>query len=53
VPGLPPARADVFPVALATLLAVAELGRFEGYRNSLFNLRYGLAAELLAAAPRA
>lgn len=48
IPGLPPARADVFPVALATLLAVAELGGFDRYENSLFNLRYGLAAELLS-----
>jgi exopolyphosphatase/guanosine-5'-triphosphate,3'-diphosphate pyrophosphatase len=48
VPGLPPARADVFPTALATLLAVAELGRFSAYRHSLYNLRWGLAAEELA-----
>ncbi len=48
VPGLPPARADVFPTALATLLAVAELGRFSAYRHSIYNLRWGLAAEELA-----
>jgi exopolyphosphatase/guanosine-5'-triphosphate,3'-diphosphate pyrophosphatase len=48
IPGLPAARADVFPTALATLLAVAELGRFPGFRNSLHNLRYGLADEALA-----
>jgi exopolyphosphatase/guanosine-5'-triphosphate,3'-diphosphate pyrophosphatase len=48
VPGLPPARADVFPTALATLVAVAERGHFTSFRNSLFNLRYGLAAEALA-----
>lgn len=48
IAGLPPARADVFPTALATLIAVAEAGGFDGYGNSLFNLRYGLAAELLA-----
>ncbi len=47
IPGLPAARADVFPTALATLIAVAELGGFDAYRNSLFNLRYGLAAETL------
>lgn len=47
IPGLPPARADVFPVALATLLAIAERAGFDRYENSLFNLRYGLAAELL------
>jgi exopolyphosphatase/guanosine-5'-triphosphate,3'-diphosphate pyrophosphatase len=49
IPGLPSARADVFPVALATLIAVAELGAFSEYRNSLFNLRYGLADEVLRA----
>jgi exopolyphosphatase/guanosine-5'-triphosphate,3'-diphosphate pyrophosphatase len=47
IPGLPPARADVFPTALVTLIALAELGGFDAYRNSLFNLRYGLAAEAL------
>jgi len=47
--GLPPARADVFPAALATLIAVAEFGGFDGYRNSLYNLRFGLAAEALSA----
>jgi exopolyphosphatase / guanosine-5'-triphosphate,3'-diphosphate pyrophosphatase len=48
IAGLPPARADVFPTALATLLAVAELGRFSAYRHSFYNLRWGLAAEELA-----
>ncbi len=46
--GLPPARADVFPTALATLLAVADRGRFSSYRHSFYNLRWGLAAEELA-----
>ena len=49
VPGLPSARADVFPTALATLIAVADRGRFTSFRHSLFNLRFGLAAEALAA----
>jgi len=48
VPGLPPGRADVFPAALATLSALAELGSFPAFRHSLRNLRWGLAAELLA-----
>lgn len=48
VPGLPPARADVFPTALATILAVAEAGGFSEFRHSFYNLRYGLAAELLS-----
>jgi exopolyphosphatase/guanosine-5'-triphosphate,3'-diphosphate pyrophosphatase len=47
VAGLPPPRADVFPTALATVIAVAELGRFDAYQNSVYNLRYGLAAEAL------
>lgn len=47
IPGLPAARADVFPTALVTLIAVAELGRFSSFRNSLYNLRYGLADEAL------
>ena len=47
VPGLPQARADVFPTALATFLAIADAGHFPSFRNSLHNLRYGLAAELL------
>ena len=47
VPGLPPARADVFPAALATILAVASAGGFTTFRHSVYNLRFGLAAELL------
>ena len=47
VPGLPPGRADVFPTALATLIAIAEFGRFTAYQHSFYNLRYGLAAETL------
>ncbi len=47
IPGLPPARADVFPAALATIITVAELGGFAAYHHSLYNLRYGLAADAL------
>jgi exopolyphosphatase/guanosine-5'-triphosphate,3'-diphosphate pyrophosphatase len=47
IAGLPPGRADVFPAALATLIAVADLGGFEAYRHSVYNLRWGLAAEAL------
>jgi len=47
VAGLPSARADVFPTALATLIAVAEAGGFDSFRHSLYNLRFGLAAEAL------
>jgi exopolyphosphatase/guanosine-5'-triphosphate,3'-diphosphate pyrophosphatase len=47
IPGLPAARADVFPTALATVLAVADIGGFNSFLHSFHNLRYGLAAELL------
>ena len=47
IPGLPPARADVFPTALVTLIALAELGGFSAFQSSLCNLRYGIAANLL------
>ena len=50
IPGLPPARADVFPAALATLDAVAEIGAITAFHHSLCNLRYGLAAEALSLA---
>jgi exopolyphosphatase/guanosine-5'-triphosphate,3'-diphosphate pyrophosphatase len=45
IPGLPGARSDVFPAALATLLALAGVGGIEGFRYSIRNLRWGLAAE--------
>lgn len=48
IKGLPAGRADVFPTALATILAVAEVGGFTEFHHSVYNLRYGLAAELLA-----
>lgn len=48
IPGLPPARADVIPAALITLIAIAEAGRIERFHHSLYNLRYGLADEALA-----
>jgi exopolyphosphatase/guanosine-5'-triphosphate,3'-diphosphate pyrophosphatase len=47
VAGLAAARADVFPVALATLVALAEHGGFESYHHSLRNLRWGVAAQIL------
>jgi exopolyphosphatase/guanosine-5'-triphosphate,3'-diphosphate pyrophosphatase len=43
IPGLPPARADVFPAALATVIAIADLGHLRAFRHSLYNLRWGLA----------
>ncbi len=50
IPGLPSARADVFPVALATLVAIAEAGMLTEFRHSFHNLRWGLAAEALGGA---
>ncbi len=47
ISGLPPARADVFPAALATMIALAELGGLDAFLHSFYNLRYGLAAEAL------
>lgn len=47
VPGISAARADVFPTALATLLTVAETGALTAFHHSFYNLRYGLAADLL------
>lgn len=46
-PGLPAARADVFPAALTTLLTLMRLGGFTTARHSFRNLRYGLATRLL------
>ena len=45
VPGLPPPRADIFPTALATLIVLADVAAVPGFRHSLYNLRYGVAAE--------
>ncbi|RXK55977.1 phosphatase [Oleiharenicola lentus] len=47
VPGMPSARADVFPAALTTVVALAELGGFAGFIHSFYNLRWGLASEML------
>jgi len=49
IPGLSSARADVFPAALATLIAVADEGNLTSFQHSFYNLRYGVAAELLGA----
>lgn len=47
VPGLPAARADVFPAALVTMITVADYAHIERFHHSLHNLRWGLAAEAL------
>ncbi|MEI6106159.1 MAG: phosphatase [Opitutae bacterium] len=51
VPGLPAARADVFPAALVTMLTVADYAHVDRFHHSLYNLRWGLAAEALASLP--
>lgn len=45
--GLPAARADVFPAALWTLLEVAHVAGVAALHHSMYNLRFGIAAELL------
>ncbi len=50
VPAMSNGRADVMPTALATVIALAERGGFNSYRNSLYNLRWGIADELLPTA---
>jgi exopolyphosphatase/guanosine-5'-triphosphate,3'-diphosphate pyrophosphatase len=47
MPGLAAARADVFPAALATVVAVLEYAGAVSFRHSLRNLRHGVAAEAL------
>ena len=44
-PGLPAGRADVFPAALVTMITIAEAGHIETFHHSLYNLRWGLAAD--------
>ena len=49
LPGLPAARADVFPAALVTMLTVADYAHVDRFHHSLHNLRWGMADEALAA----
>lgn len=49
LPGMPPKRADVFPTAVATLVATAEVAGLPSLQNSVYNLRWGLAAQMLGA----
>ena len=48
VPGMPAPRADVFPAALVTMIALADYAHIDRFHHSLYNLRWGLAAETLA-----
>jgi exopolyphosphatase/guanosine-5'-triphosphate,3'-diphosphate pyrophosphatase len=50
IPGVPAGRADVMPAALATFIALAEHGGITAFTNSLYNLRWGVAAEALISA---
>lgn len=47
VPHLPSARADIIPTALITILAVLRHAGRSSLMHSFYNLRYGIAAELL------
>ena len=49
IPGVPAARADVFPAALLTLVELAGFARATEFRHSFFNLRFGIAAAMLGA----
>lgn len=46
-PHLPAARADIFPTALITIEQVMHLSGHTELTHSLYNLRYGIAAERL------
>ena len=48
MPGLPEPRADVMPTALITIDTVLEHADRDTVTQSSYNLRYGIAAELLA-----
>ncbi|MDP0501420.1 MAG: phosphatase [Verrucomicrobiota bacterium JB022] len=47
VPGLPPGRADIFPVALTIYRTLMELAHAPAIQQSLYNLRFGIASHLL------
>jgi exopolyphosphatase/guanosine-5'-triphosphate,3'-diphosphate pyrophosphatase len=47
VPGLAASRADVFPTALVTLVALAELSGIGAFQHSFRNLRWGVASGLV------
>jgi exopolyphosphatase/guanosine-5'-triphosphate,3'-diphosphate pyrophosphatase len=47
IPGLPSARADVMPAAIVTMLALANVAKVTSFHHSLYNLRWGVAAETL------
>lgn len=53
LPGLPAPRADVITAAVITLQELARAAGVDAFRHSFYNLRYGLAAELLGIQPPA
>jgi len=48
LPGMPAARADVMPAALITMVTLADYAHVDRFHHSLYNLRWGIAAETLA-----
>ncbi|MGB0371607.1 MAG: phosphatase [Opitutales bacterium] len=51
IKGLPKARADIYPAAAATLLALAEYLQVEEFYHSFYNLRFGVARLMMAGEP--
>ena len=47
IPHLPAARADIMPTALITIDALLEVANRSSLTHSFYNLRYGVAANLL------
>ena len=50
IPELPPARADILPTALLVLITCLEYFQVDGYLHTFYNLRFGIAVELLGSA---
>lgn len=46
-PHLPAARADILPTALVTIETVLNVASLQSLTHSFYNLRYGIASELL------
>jgi exopolyphosphatase/guanosine-5'-triphosphate,3'-diphosphate pyrophosphatase len=51
IPHLPAARADIIPTALITIDALLKYAGRSSLTHSLYNLRYGIAADLLKLQP--
>lgn len=49
IPHLPPGRADILPTALHIVITIAEKYGADTWHPTLYNLRYGIADELLGA----